>query len=107
MMAAWKDFDRSRAPVAPPATAGSDGTVPQPRPERALLDATEVGRVLGFSRATVHALDAREELPAPVLVGRSRRWGRAELEAWVLHGTPRRGEWERLWPRVRKELLRR
>jgi len=107
-MAAWKGFDRSRAPVAPPATAGADGPAPlQPRPERALLDATEVGRVLGFSRATVHALDAREELPAPVQVGRSRRWVLAELDAWLLHGAPARAAWERLWPRVRKELLRR
>jgi predicted DNA-binding transcriptional regulator AlpA len=89
--------DRSRAPQAA-----------EPSIERAVLDATEVGQVLGVGRTKVHELHGRGELPAPVNVGsRGLRWARIEIEAWLLHGTPPRVTWERVWPRVRKEVLRR
>lgn len=75
--------------------------------ECALLDAAGFGRVLGIARTTVYELHANERLPAPVQVGRGRRWVAAEIEAWLLHGAPSRAAWERIWPRVRKEVLRR
>ncbi len=74
----------------------------------ALLDAAGVAEVLGVGRSTVYALDAREELPVPIVLGtRRRRWVTAEIEAWLLYGAPRRSAWARLWPRVRNEVLRR
>lgn len=91
-------------------TGGGVGEPPAPGPTAAVtcavLDAAGIGRVLGVSRSKVHDLDAKEALPAPFLVGRARRWSRVEVEAWVLHGAPKRAAWERAWPRVRRELLR-
>ena len=75
--------------------------------ERAVLDAAEVGRVIGASRTSVYALHGREEMPAPIRVGRGLRWAKAEIEAWLLHGAPPRTAWERVWPRIRREVLRR
>lgn len=112
-----------RAHAAPePASAGSLPVLQGPTPghpralgrsdagakgECALLDAAGVGRVLGVGRTTVYELHANERLPAPVQVGRGRRWVAAEIGAWLLHGAPGRAAWERMWPRVRKEVLRR
>ncbi len=73
----------------------------------AVLDADGVGHVLGIGRSKVYDLDQREALPAPVGLGaRSRRWIAAEIQAWLLHGAPKRSVWERMWPRIRKEMLR-
>ena len=72
--------------------------------ECAVLDAEGV---LGVGKSSIYELHANERLPAPIQVGRGRRWVRAEIEAWVLYGAPSRASWERLWPRVRKEVLRR
>ncbi len=77
------------------------------RVECAVLDAGGVGRVLGLGRSTVHELDAKERLPSPIMVGRGKRWGRAEIDAWILYGAPRRAAWDRIWPKVRKEVMRR
>ena len=85
----------------PAATASTAGA------ECAVLDVDELGRVIGASRSKVHELDARDELPSPIVLGKTRRWVRAEIDAWLLHGAPNRDAWKRLWPGVRKELMRR
>jgi len=76
-------------------------------PGTVLLDAGGVGLLLGVGRSTVYTLASRDALPAPVQVGRGKRWARAEIEAWVLHGAPSRAAWARMWPKVRKEVMRR
>ncbi len=73
----------------------------------AVLDIEEVGRLLGVSRTTAYELDSREEIPEPIRVGSRKRWVRDELEAWLLHGAPRRLVWARTWPRVRREVMKR
>ncbi len=83
------------------------GSDPDVSVECAVLDAVGVGRFLGVGKSKVYELDARDELPAPVQVGRVRRWVKAEVEAWLLHGAPKRAAWARLWPRVRKQVLKR
>ena len=95
-------------------TDGADVGVPSELPqaqqrviECAVFDAAEVGQVLGVGRATVYALNSREEMPAALTVGRGLRWAKAEVLAWVLHGTPPRATWERAWPRIRREVIRR
>ena len=88
-------------------TGGNSGSDPDVRVECAVLDAIGVGRFLGVGKSKVYELDARDELPDSVQVGRVRRWVRAEIEAWLLHGAPHRATWARLWPRVRKEVLKR
>ncbi len=75
--------------------------------ERAVLNATEVGRMIGAGRASVYGLHARGEMPAPIRVGRGLRWAKAEIEAWLLHGAPPRAAWERTWPKIRREILSR
>ncbi len=72
-----------------------------------LLDAGGVGLLLGVGRSSVYAMNAREALPSPIRVGRGKRWARAEIEAWVLHGAPNRSAWARMWPKVRNEVMRR
>ena len=88
-------------------TGGRSAGDPDVSVECAVLDAVGVGRFLGVGKSKVYELDARDELPAPVQVGRVRRWVKAEIEAWLLHGAPKRAAWARLWPRVRKQVLKR
>ncbi len=70
-----------------------------------VLDVDGVGRYLNVGRSKIYELDARDELPAPVQVGRVRRWVKAEIVAWLLHGAPKRAVWERIWPKIRKEVM--
>ncbi len=87
-------------------TGGDAQTGPDTAP-CAVLDADGVGHVLGVGRSMVYDLDRREALPSPItLSARRRRWVAAEIQAWLLHGAPKRPAWERVWPRIRKEMLR-
>ncbi len=86
-------------------TGGHGQSDPDVSVECAVLDAQGVGRVIGAGKSKVYELDARGELPASVQVGRVRRWVRAEIEAWLLHGAPKRAVWDRIWPKVRKEVM--
>ncbi len=66
-----------------------------------LLDMAAVTRLLGVSRATVDRMDAEGRLPAPVRVGRFKKWGRADFLAWLAARRPdgstfTRCEWARL-----------
>lgn len=74
-------------------------TIPTPTPAESaplLVDATEVARLLGIGESTVWRLASSGKLPESVRVGRSRRWRRAELEAWIVAGCPSRSAWERI-----------
>ena len=86
-------------------TGDHSGSVPDVRVECAILDADGVGRFLNVGRSTVYELHADERLPAPIQVGRGLRWVRVEILAWLLHGAPNRPAWERIWPKVRKEII--
>ena len=77
------------------------------RVQSAVLDADGVGRFLNVGRSTIYELHSNERLPAPIQVGRGLRWVKAEIEAWLLYGAPSRAVWERIWPKLRKEALRR
>ncbi|WP_412068857.1 helix-turn-helix transcriptional regulator [Rubrivirga sp. IMCC43871] len=48
-----------------------------------LLTAGDVAAMLGVSRRTVDTLDAADELPIPVRIGRQRRWRRQAVLAWL------------------------
>ena len=60
------------------------------------IPADAVARLLGISPRHVWGLNASDRLPRPIRLGRSVRWNRAELEAWLAAGGPRRDEWERI-----------
>ncbi len=68
---------------------------PNPPCERLALTASDVAMLLGISRAHVWRLNAAYQLPEPIRLGKSVRWPRAEIEAWLAAGAPSRPVWER------------
>lgn len=67
--------------------------VPEARPAL-LVDIKQLAALLARSVASLERDQAAGRLPAPVYVGGSKRWRRAEVEAWVAAGCPRRAAWE-------------
>lgn len=63
--------------------------------EPLLIDINEVARLTGFSRGKLYSMQSTGAMPAPLKVGRSTRWRRADIEAWVDLGCPKRDEFER------------
>lgn len=51
--------------------------------ERWLLDAADVGRLVGLNRTQVIRLTASHMMPGPVFIGRSPRWRVHELKDWI------------------------
>jgi excisionase family DNA binding protein len=60
----------------------------------AALRAPEVAELLGISDRHMWKLHAAAQLPAPVRLGRSVRWRRAELLDWLAAGAPSREVWD-------------
>ena len=71
-------------PLRPPPTAAS---TPQIDAQR-LIPAREVATILDVSVRTVWRLLCEGKIIAPVRVGRSVRWRRAELILWIEQGCP-------------------
>jgi len=59
-----------------------------------LVPDTVAARMASVGRSTWWRLHAAAKTPAAVKLGRSVRWNRAELEAWIAVGCPVRREWE-------------
>lgn len=55
-----------------------------------LVTVDQVARTLGLSVRTVRRMDSAGKLPAPVRVGGSVRWRKADVAAWVTAGCPSR-----------------
>jgi excisionase family DNA binding protein len=66
-----------------------DGTKSEGMGGLALLDVVAVAALLSSSRRTVERLVTRGEMPAPVRLGRLRRWNRVEVEEWIRDGCGR------------------
>lgn len=49
----------------------------------ALLAFCLLSHYVGFGRSRIYALIAQGEFPAPVKVGKSSRWVRAEIDEWL------------------------
>ena len=60
------------------------------------VDAAELAKLLKVSLRHINALNATGRLPRPIRLGRSVRWPREELVAWIAAGAPSRDEWERI-----------
>jgi excisionase family DNA binding protein len=54
-----------------------------PERERAALNVREAAALLGISTRHLHALVSAGRLPKPVKLGKSARWNREALEAWL------------------------
>lgn len=63
-------------------------------PARLLIDIRELAVLLSRSVPALERDQAAGRLPAPVRVGGSRRWRRAEIEGWVAAGCPDRAGWD-------------
>ena len=58
------------------------------------LNATEVAALLGMSRAAFYSLQAQGKFgPAPVKIGRSKKYRRAEVLDWLNQGAPAAKLW--------------
>jgi predicted DNA-binding transcriptional regulator AlpA len=71
----------------------SKPTPDEPVPAPVLITDREAARLCGISRASWHRLRAAGRLPPVVRLGRSCRWRRAELLAWVDAGCPDSRVW--------------
>lgn len=60
------------------------------------VSAADVAKLLNLSLRHVNNLNASGRLPRPIRLGRSVRWPRAELEAWIAAGAPSRQEWDKM-----------
>ena len=72
-------------------TSGATGGGAAPAGREApglLIDIGQLVVLLRRSAASLERDQAAGRLPAPVYVGGSRRWRRAEIEAWVAAGCP-------------------
>lgn len=79
------------------------GSPPQPDADRRshpqdqlALSASELASQLGISRAHVWKLASLGRLPAPVRLGRSVRWDKGTILAWLAAGAPAQELWERM-----------
>ncbi len=60
-----------------------------------LLDVTQVAAMAGLHRATVFKLVSAGKFPKPIKLGRSTRWSKGELIAWIAAKCPPLAKWEK------------
>ncbi len=63
-----------------------------------LLTAAQLATELNVSQRTLRRMDLSGEVPLPLKIGKSLRWRRAEIEAWIDAGAPPRRKWNVLRP---------
>jgi len=73
-----------------PAAGPSDAPPPDPEPEPrrtpyrpVLITFSGLQELLQLGRTTVHEVTRQADFPAPIIVGRSKRWIRAEIDQWI------------------------
>ncbi len=64
--------------------------------ERILIDAKEAAALCGLGISTWYNLVASGKVPDSVRLGRSVKWRREELLAWIDAGCPARTAWKTL-----------
>ncbi|QDU60768.1 hypothetical protein Pan216_16190 [Planctomycetes bacterium Pan216] len=73
-------------------STGTPTLVPQ-----ILVDLKDAADLLSISPTTLKVMDAGGRVPAPVYLGRCKRWRVADLERWVKYGCPDRAEFRARW----------
>jgi len=53
------------------------------RPDQLLWTVKQVAQALGIGERTVWKFSAIGEIPAPIRIGRSKRWDRTAIEDWL------------------------
>lgn len=57
-----------------------------------LLDSDQAATLLSVSKRHLHRLRDSGAIPAPIRLGRSVRWDRQQLEAWIAKGCPSKNQ---------------
>lgn len=55
-----------------------------------LITEKELQQLTGFCHATIHRRCDAGDMPRPLKIGRSNRWRRADIIAWIDAGCPKR-----------------
>lgn len=80
----------SAAPAAPVAAASDDPQPdPDPEPRRppyrpVLITFSDLQELMRLRRTAVHELARQPDFPVPIIVGRSKRWIRVEIDRWIV-----------------------
>jgi predicted DNA-binding transcriptional regulator AlpA len=69
--------------------------------ESILIDAKEAARMCDLGISTWYNLLASGKAPKPVRLGRSVKWRRDELRAWIGAGCPARSTWDSMKEKLR------
>ncbi|WP_417851694.1 helix-turn-helix transcriptional regulator [Thalassoglobus sp.] len=57
-------------------------------------DTEQLAKALGCSSRHIANMDAGGLLPAPIRLGRLKRWPISQIDNWMKAGSPSRKEWE-------------
>ena len=85
--------DAKSAPTALADIPPQSGTGRVEQTESLLIPDVEAARLADVGRSTWHRLRAAGKVPAPVKLGRSCRWRRNEIVAWIEAGCPDAKTW--------------
>jgi predicted DNA-binding transcriptional regulator AlpA len=61
---------------------------------RQMIDEPAVAKIIGSSRRHVANLEKHALMPAPIYLGRLKRWDASVIERWIAAGCPSRDEFE-------------
>lgn len=64
-------------------------TQPSPSSDAPLIAVKELAVMLQIAERTVWRLNSAKKLPKPIRLGRSVRWRRSDIEAWLQAGCPK------------------
>jgi len=83
----------------PTPSAQAAGVSPDPLRDRLLIDITELARVTSLSVRTLRRMDAAEDIPGRVVVGRRVLFQTEIIREWVRAGLLDREQWSALQKR--------
>jgi predicted DNA-binding transcriptional regulator AlpA len=76
------------------------------QPKALLLTDREAAALCGLGRSTWRRLQAGGKVPPPIHLGRSCRWRRSELLAWIDAGAPEACTWAAMREQHARRYLR-
>lgn len=71
------------------------------------LNAGQCAERLGIGRSKWMEMNRTGQCPSPCMRNGRTLWGSYELEMWVMHHTPNRNAWGKIWAGIRAASVRR